>query len=124
MKPRRNSKSAIALHFDQAKDQAPRVTAKGEGFVAERIIELAREHDIPIREDADLVEVLSQVNVQQEIPPSVYRVVAELLAWVYKMNKEYKIPRNLHKALYKEAFANVKGENVQSEILRASRAPE
>ncbi|MCA9483410.1 MAG: EscU/YscU/HrcU family type III secretion system export apparatus switch protein [Nitrospina sp.] len=92
MTRRRNRKSAISLKFDQSRDQAPRVTAKGEGLVAERIIQLARENNIPIREDADLVEVLSQVNIEQEIPPSVYRVVAELLAWVYRMNQDYKLP--------------------------------
>lgn len=94
MSSKRNRKSAVSLRFDQSRDKAPRVTAKGEGLIAERIIELARKHDIPIREDADLVEVLSQVNIQQEIPPSVYRVVAELLAWVYRMNKDFKpIPK-------------------------------
>lgn len=92
MTRRRNRQSAISLKFDQSRDQAPRVTAKGEGLMAERIIQLARENNIPIREDADLVEVLSQVNIQQEIPPSVYRVVAELLAWVYRMNQDYKLP--------------------------------
>lgn len=90
MKKKSRQKTALSLHFNQRKDQAPKVTAKGKGLMAERIIELAREHQIPIKEDPDLVEVLSQVDVNQEVPPSVYRVVAELLAWVYKMNSDYK----------------------------------
>ena len=89
MKLGKGRKSALSLHFDQTKDSAPKVTAKGQGMMAERIIELAREHNIPIKEDPDLVEVLSQVDINQEIPPSVYRVVAELLAWVYKMNTDF-----------------------------------
>ncbi len=90
MKKNNRQKSALSLHFNQQKDQAPKVTAKGKGLMAERIIELAREHKIPIKEDPDLVEVLSQVDVNQEVPPTVYRVVAELLAWVYKMNSDFK----------------------------------
>ncbi|QPJ63338.1 MAG: EscU/YscU/HrcU family type III secretion system export apparatus switch protein [Candidatus Nitronauta litoralis] len=90
MKKKKHQKSALSLHFNKEKDQAPKVTAKGKGLMAERIIELAREHKIPIKEDPDLVEVLSQVDVNQEVPPSVYLVVAELLAWVYKMNSDYK----------------------------------
>ncbi len=90
MKKKSRQKSALSLHFDQQKSQAPKVTAKGKGLMADRIIELARQHDIPVREDPDLVEVLSQVEVNQEVPPSVYRVVAELLAWVYKMNNDFK----------------------------------
>lgn len=89
MKKTNRQKSALSLHFNQHKDQAPKVTAKGKGLMAERIIELAREHNIPIKEDPDLVEVLSQVDVNQEVPPTVYRVVAELLAWVYKMNTDF-----------------------------------
>lgn len=90
MKNKSRQKSAVSLHFDQSRDQAPKVTAKGRGLVAERIIELAREHQIPIKEDPDLIEVLSQLDINQEVPPSVYRIVAELLAWVYKMNSDFK----------------------------------
>ena len=92
-KDSRRSKSAVSRRYDSANDLAPRLTSKGKGLVAENIIALAREHNIPIKEDPDLVEVLSQVEVDQEIPPAVYHVVAELLAFVYKINKNYpKIP--------------------------------
>ncbi len=82
-------KSAISLKYDPATDQAPKVTAKGKGLVAERIIALAEGHGIPIKKDPDLVQVLSQIEIDQEIPPSVYQVVAELLAFVYQVNKDY-----------------------------------
>ncbi|MGP0564850.1 MULTISPECIES: EscU/YscU/HrcU family type III secretion system export apparatus switch protein [unclassified Nitrospina] len=85
-------KSAVSLRYDGTRETAPVVTAKGQGLIAERIIELAREHNIPIKEDPDLVQVLSQVNLNQEIPPAIYQVVAELLAFVYKMNQEYQPP--------------------------------
>lgn len=79
-------KKAVALRYNPLKDRAPRITAKGTGDVAERIIAIAREHDIPIRDDADLVEVLSRLDIEKEIPPDVYVVVAELLAFVYSVN--------------------------------------
>jgi len=62
------------------------VTAKGK--VAEKIIELAKKHDIPIKDDPDLVEVLSSLDINQEIPSEIYAVVAELLAFVYSMNSK------------------------------------
>jgi flagellar biosynthesis protein len=89
-KNKRNLKSAVALKYKPEADSVPKVTAKGDGLVAERIIELARENQIPIKEDPDLVQVLSQVDINKEIPPSVYKVVAELLAFVYKLNNKYK----------------------------------
>jgi flagellar biosynthesis protein len=58
-------------------------------LVAERIIELAKQNQVPIKEDPDLVQILSEVDINKEIPPSVYKVVAELLAFVYKLNTKY-----------------------------------
>ena len=88
-KPKLQPKAAVALRYDSTKDESPRVTAKGSGFIGEKIIEIAKENNIPIREDADLVEILSQVDIDQEIPPAIYKVVAELLTFVYQMNSEY-----------------------------------
>ena len=68
---------------------APKVTAKGQGWVAEAIIKMARERNIPIREDKDLLNLLSEIDVGREVPESLYKVVAELLAWVYQLNKNY-----------------------------------
>jgi flagellar biosynthesis protein len=79
-------KKAIALKYKPGDDHAPRVTAKGTGRLAERIIEMARQHGIPVKDDPDLVEVLSRLDLHDEIPPELYVVVAELLAFVYRLN--------------------------------------
>jgi flagellar biosynthesis protein len=79
-------KQAVALQYRPAKDAAPKVTAKGSGRVAEKIIEMARAHGIPVKPDPDLVAVLSKLDIEAEIPPNVYVVVAELLAFVYALN--------------------------------------
>ena len=83
-------KSAVALKYDATKAPAPKVTAKGEGLVGKKIISLALENNIPIKEDPDLIQMLAQVDIDEEIPASVYQVVAELLAFVYQVNKDYK----------------------------------
>jgi flagellar biosynthesis protein len=67
---------------------APRVTAKGRGEVAERLISTAREHGVPVVEDAHLVEALEPFDVGREIPPDLYQVVAEILVTVYRAEEE------------------------------------
>ncbi len=79
-------KKAIALKYDALKDKAPKVVAKGEGVVAEKILDLAREAGVPVRENADLAEILSRLELNAEIPPETYVIVAEILAWVYELN--------------------------------------
>jgi len=79
---------AVALKYNKGTDKAPRVTAKGKGYIAKKIIALAKEHDIPIKEDPDLVNVLAELDLQEEIPAELYMVVAELLAFVYRMNQK------------------------------------
>ena len=86
MTDRKKQKRAVALTYRPDKDGAPKVTASGRGKVAERIIETARHYGIPVKDDPDLVEVLSRLDIQEEIPPSVYVVVAELLAFAYSVN--------------------------------------
>jgi flagellar biosynthesis protein len=81
---------AAALGYDSETDAAPRLLAKGAGEVADRIIALAKEHGIPIREDRDLVAVLARLDLDQEIPPELYKAVAELLAFVYRVNSRWK----------------------------------
>jgi len=76
------------MRYDPGKDGAPRVTAKGAGAIALQIIERARAAGVPIREDAALVEVLSGLDLAAEIPAETYVVVAEILSWVYRMNRE------------------------------------
>ena len=84
------SKVAAAIRYDAARDDAPKLTAKGKGHVAERIIELARQHDIPIRSDKALIQILSQLDIDQHIPPELYKAVAEILAFVYSANEKYR----------------------------------
>jgi flagellar biosynthesis protein len=83
-------RAAVALRYDAITDKAPKITAKGHGLVADKIIALARDKGVPIREDPDLVQVLSQLDLEREIPPSLYQVVAELLAFVYQLNNDYR----------------------------------
>lgn len=79
-------KKAVALRYERGKDRAPRVTAKGQGWLAEQILKRAGDNT-PVVEDAALVEVLYQLDLQQEIPPHLYQAVAEILAFVYRLDK-------------------------------------
>lgn len=78
---------AAALKYDKAKHNAPVVTASGKGRTAEKIIELARESDIPIREDSFLAETLSKLEIGQEITPDLYEAVALLLSYVLEKDE-------------------------------------
>ena len=80
-------RKAVALKYDQTRDRTPSVAAKGKGETAERIIAIAKELGIPIREDANLVEVLSRLDMEEEIPPELYKAVAEILAFIYRVNQ-------------------------------------
>ncbi len=77
---------AVALKYEKEKDAAPRVVAKGRGFVAQKIMETARAHRVPLHEDKNLVEVLEALDLETEIPPELYRAVAEVLAFIYRLN--------------------------------------
>ena len=78
---------AVALKYVPGEDAAPRLTAKGQGLVAEKILEVARANNVPVRQDRNLVQVLSRLNLDQEIPPGVYKAVAEILAFVYRLSQ-------------------------------------
>jgi flagellar biosynthesis protein len=82
---RSRTRKAVALGYDPAMDQAPRVLAKGRGRTAEKILEIARRHGIPITEEPPLVELLSRLDIDEEIPPLLYKAVAEVLAFVYSL---------------------------------------
>jgi len=85
-----SQKKAVALKYRPEKDSAPTVTAKGSGNVAQKIIEIAEKNGIPIKDDPDLVEVLSKLDINEAIPASIYVVVAELLAFAYALNRKNK----------------------------------
>ncbi|MEG3640143.1 EscU/YscU/HrcU family type III secretion system export apparatus switch protein [Magnetococcus sp. PR-3] len=79
-------KRAVALRYRQGKDSSPRVTATGRGRLAETILKRAKEHEVPLMEDPDLVHVLEKVPIGNEVPPQLYQAVAEVLAYVYRVN--------------------------------------
>lgn len=81
-------KKAAAIRYKPKEDAAPRVIAKGSGAMADRILAIAKEHNVPLKDDPQLVEVLSALDLYQEIPPELYKAVAEVLAFVYKVTKK------------------------------------
>lgn len=80
-------KRAVALKYDPASAGAPTVVAKGSGVAAERMLAIARSNGVPIRDDPALVAVLSKLNIDQEIPPQLYRAVAAILAFLHNANR-------------------------------------
>ena len=84
-------RTAIALAY-QAGDTAPKVVAKGRGLIAQAIIERAKEHGVYVHESEDLVAILMQVELDENIPPQLYVAVAELLAWLYRLEREGTLP--------------------------------
>ncbi|WP_240375293.1 EscU/YscU/HrcU family type III secretion system export apparatus switch protein [Bacillus piscicola] len=80
-------KSAAALGYRASTDNAPTVKAKGKGYIAEEIIKRAQENNVPIKEDSSLAELLDQLDVNETIPPELYEVVAEVFAFLYRMEK-------------------------------------
>lgn len=86
---KKQERSAVSLQYDIQKNKAPRVTAKGKGLMAEKIIALALANNIPVKEDPDLVQLLGQIDLNREIPTELYKVVAELLSFVYKLNHDF-----------------------------------
>lgn len=79
-------KQAIALEYDPS-EEAPKVVASGRGILAERIIEKAKESDVPIHRDDKLADTLSRLDIGEAIPPELYEVVAEILVFVDSMDK-------------------------------------
>lgn len=80
-------KRAVAMAYHGAKDGAPRVIAKGSGVTAEAIISLAQESGVYVHQSKELVNLLMQVDLDSEIPPELYQAVAEILAWLYRMDQ-------------------------------------
>lgn len=81
-------KKAVALGYDIDKDNAPRVVAKGKGESAENIIKIAQLHNLPIQQDEDLVELLSKVELDREVPEKLYLAVAEVFSFIYKITNQ------------------------------------
>lgn len=89
MNKKENKKEkAVALKYDKESAAAPKVTAKGEGITAKKIIEIATQNEVPIQKDEDLVELLSAVELDREIPAEMYKAVAEVFAFLYRVTKK------------------------------------
>lgn len=82
------SKLAVALKYERGKNEAPHVAAKGRGYVAQQIIELAKSSNVEVRRDTDLVVLLEKLDINTPIPLEAYAAVAEILAYVYKANNK------------------------------------
>lgn len=80
-------KKAVALKYEPEQGAAPTIIAKGRGAVADEILKRAQENGIPVQEDSSLVEVLSKLDLGQEIPPELYQLVAEVLSFVYRSDR-------------------------------------
>lgn len=83
-------KLAIALAYERGQDEAPVVAAKGKGYLAEQILKIAHEHGVEVREDADLVTLLSKLDIGEPIPVEAYAAVAEILSYIYRANASMK----------------------------------
>lgn len=86
MEEKKKTQQAIALAYDPA-DEAPKILATGKGALAEKIIEEAREHDVPVHKDDKLANTLSKLEIGDLIPPQLYQAVAEVLVFVDKMDQ-------------------------------------
>lgn len=85
----RRRQNAVALAYADG-DRAPRVVARGQGLIAEQIIARAQEAGVFVHESKELVSLLMDVDLDREIPPALYRVIAELLAWLYHIESAQK----------------------------------
>ncbi len=83
----RRPRQAVALGYDRAHDEAPRVVASGQGPVADRILAAARDHGVPIKEDPVLAAALATLDLETSIPSDLYAVVAEVLIYVWRVKE-------------------------------------
>ena len=79
---------AVALRYEAERDDAPRVVAKGQGLAAERLLEVARDAGVPLREDAVLAGLLATVDLDALVPPELYEALAAVLHWAYRQDRE------------------------------------
>ncbi|WP_295163287.1 EscU/YscU/HrcU family type III secretion system export apparatus switch protein [Selenomonas sp. F0473] len=82
-----SEQKAVAVRYDVTKDRAPRITAKGRSLVADRILAEAKKNGIPVYQNKSLVNMLMALEIDREIPPELYRTIAEVLAHVYRIDR-------------------------------------
>lgn len=85
--PEKQKVRAIAIKYDVDKSKAPKIVATGKGSVAEMILQVAEENKIPFYEDPSLADLLSKLELEEDVPPELYGLVAEVLAFVYQLDK-------------------------------------
>jgi len=85
---REKRKKAAALKYDHKSKTAPLITAKGTGLTADNILDKANENDVPVIEDASLVELLAALNINETIPEELYQAVAEVFAFIYQADRQ------------------------------------
>ncbi len=83
-----NRKAAIALRYDEEVEAAPKVIAKGQGLLAEEILERAATENVPVHEDPALIELMSHLNINEKIPEELYQAVAEVFAYIYRVDQK------------------------------------
>ncbi|DAB33733.1 MAG TPA: type III secretion system protein [Sulfurospirillum sp. UBA12182] len=79
---------AVALKYNKEKNKAPKVVAKGKGEIAKNIIKIAEENKLPIKKDEDLVELLTKIELDREIPENLYKAVAEVFSFIYNITNK------------------------------------
>ena len=82
-----NITKAVALKYDIKINKAPIIKAKGKGYIAKNIIKIAKKNKIPIQKDEDLIELLSQIDIDKEIPDTMYKAVSEIFSFIYDLTK-------------------------------------
>ena len=78
----------VALSYDRGQDSAPRMVAKGSGYIGEKILEIAREHHIPLYQDPQLTRLLSQIELGDEVPESLYKAVAQVILFAWELSEQ------------------------------------
>lgn len=87
---KKKREKAVGLRYKEDKENAPKVVAKGYGEIAKNIIEKAKEHNVPLYYDPDLTQALINLELAQQIPNELYKIVARVLAFVYLLDDKYK----------------------------------
>lgn len=93
-------KKAVALGYDIEKDHAPKVLAKGKGSLASNIIKIAQDNEIPIKKDEDLIELLSAIDIEKEVPESMYKAVSEIFSFLYDLTTLERKKREMEQGNY------------------------
>lgn len=88
MKKTEEKLQAVALHYDEKNNAAPKVVAKGQGYLADKILNAAQQSSVPVYQNKTLAGMLMAVDLDREIPPDLYTAVAEVLAYVYRMDQK------------------------------------